>query len=125
MNEKIQNSILAVCNWVKAYNASQEETPLELYLETEYNDYHDLITEFEIENYLRKNAELIDLWETFSMDKRWSPSWHFTRTDSGKNIVGYFHHDDNMKKQMEFDDVSKACAFFIKMEMEELRKMNG
>lgn len=125
MNEKVHNSILAVCNWVKAYNSSKEETPRELYLKTKYNDCHDLITEFVIENYLRENPELIDLWETFSMDKRWSPSWYFSRSNSRKNIVGYFHHDDNMKKQMEFDDVFKACAFFIKMEMEELRKMNG
>jgi predicted HTH domain antitoxin len=125
MNKETQNIIYAICNWVKAYNASTKETPRELYFKTKYSDYHELITEVEIEKYLQENLSLIDLWEIFSMDKRWSPSWYFTRSDSGKNVVGYFHHDDKMKKQMSFNHASKACAFFIKMEMEELRKMNG
>ena len=123
--ELIQSTLLAVCNWVKDYNKSNAATPRELYLKTKYGEYHDMITEGDIEKILQDNIGLIDLWETFSMDKRWSPSWYFTRLESGKSEVGYYHHYEKLKKHMLFDDEVKACAFFIKMEMEDFRKRNG
>lgn len=122
MKKEIYQTLFLTCNWVRKFNRSQTGTPKELYLQTGYSNYHDKIDQKSIEEFLTNDLKLIDLWEGFSLDKRWGPSWCFIHLQSGNYEVSFRSQKGEIQEIYNFENEIEACAFFIKMEMEQFRK---
>jgi hypothetical protein len=110
---------VAACRWVRRYREEARMTPRRIYDETAYSDFFREVSEEALERVLREDRALVDAWEMFSGDKRWSPAWYFT-LDGERPYVGYYPPDPH-KREKHFDDPVKACAYFVKMEMEDFR----
>ena len=89
--------------------------------ESGYFELHNQISGADIFEELTQHLECIDQWLSLSEDKRSSSGWYFKQNDSGKYIVGYFPPKDNLETS-EYLDKVKACAAYIKQEIEDIRK---
>ena len=93
---------------------------LQVFLETDYINKAESITKERLVNYLTENPELIQDWENYSSDKRYSPAWYFIK-DQSKWIVGFSGMPGQGKKQT-FDSAPEACAEFILHEIKHLEE---
>jgi hypothetical protein len=86
-----------------------------------YFDSHNDIHEDEIIEILKKKPERIKRWLQWSDDQRWSPTTYFTRDDDGWCFIG---HEPEIKEFTEINtkDEFFACAVFIKLQAERIRK---
>src|SRR5665213_3812905 len=76
------------------------------------------LLECHLEDVLQSYPDLIDEWLKHSEDKRASSGWCLLRPIRSQNaewIVGYYPKG---REQRCFSDRFKACAFFIKQEVE-------
>lgn len=76
----------------------------------------------ELERELRQRPELVDSWQRWDEDKRWSPSWYFS-VENGRCLVGYFSTDEAACKSTTFENRYQACAAFIICELEDYRSL--
>ena len=77
---------------------------------------------FDIEQFisaLNKDPAIVDAWQLWSEDKRWSPAWYFSTVSAGSWVVGFYHEDADKQIETEFDDPFRACATFILRELED------
>lgn len=88
--------------------------------ETGYFEHHSKISESDLRDQLVERPENIQHWVKWSEDKRTSSGWYI-ENKGGKCIVGYFPEKENAKPK-EYSSVELACAAFIKLEIEEIRK---
>jgi hypothetical protein len=115
----VSEAAVAACCWVRRYQEESARNPLQLYRETGYSTFFRELSVEKFEAVLREDRALVAEWEMFSGDKRWSPAWYL-KLDGGRPFVGHF--PPNPKKiERHFDDPVKACAYFVKMEMEDFR----
>jgi hypothetical protein len=73
-----------------------------------------------LENALRSHPELIQEWAKLSEDKMVSSGWYILRPTGSENAdwgIGYYPKGQERR----FSDCFKACAFFIKQEVESYR----
>jgi hypothetical protein len=82
-----------------------------------YFESRNQISEVDIYNELVGHPNCVHQWLRWSDDKRTNSGWYFKQNESGKYIVGYFSPDTNLKR-VEYDDIARACAVFIKMEID-------
>jgi hypothetical protein len=78
----------------------------------------DAVLEHHLEDVLRSHPDLIEEWVKLSGDKRTGSGWYLLgpiRSDNPEWIVGYYPKG---REQRCFSDRFKACAFFIKQEVE-------
>jgi len=90
--------------------------------ETDYFKFYNEISEDSIVEEFNKHPGCINDWLSFSEDKRSSSGWYLIKDNSGNYIVGYYPPIDDYHKT-EYKDRVKACAAFIKREIEEIRKL--
>lgn len=89
--------------------------------ETGYFDLYNQIREEDILEEIDKKSDCINQWLEWSENKR-SNSGCYIKKDFNKNyIVGYYDINNTLIK-FHYSDVAKACAAFIKFEIEEIRK---
>jgi hypothetical protein len=88
--------------------------------ESGYFEMHDQIGEIELYEALNKHLECVDQWLTLSESKRVSSGWYFEDNTNGTYSVGYYPQQKNLTPAEYFDKV-KACAAFIKREIEDIR----
>jgi hypothetical protein len=89
--------------------------------ETGYFEVHSQINEANISNELKKHPEYINHWLNWSNNKRTNSGWFFKQENNGKYVVGYSPEKPDLN-HFEYSDLPEACAAFIKLEIEEIRK---
>ena len=88
--------------------------------DTGYFRIHDEVQEGDLVEAIESHPEAIREWLSWSSDKRSSSGWYFRQMDRGKAEVGYYGGEIN-NEPIEFSDMKKACATFIKNEIEDIR----
>jgi len=104
----------------KTFNAVGTISMNALLKETGYCEFHDLFSETAIADALSLNPEIINDWLEYSEDKRTSSGWYIKRGKKGAFIVGKVEMIEN--SEMTYTDKIKACAAFIKREVETIRQ---
>jgi len=84
--------------------------------ESNYRTHQLSIGVEDICRHLLINADLIGDWYVYSTNKRTNSGWYF---DYDTQTVGYFNGSTRERVQT-FDEVSKACATFIKYELDSI-----
>jgi len=102
------------------YDSGRKSMP-DLLEESGYYSLYSEIGEEDIKVALKDKPERIDYWLMWSDDKRFSSGWYFLKNSEGKPLVSYNPEDTNFEKS-NFTDLASACAFFIKQELERIRK---
>jgi hypothetical protein len=89
--------------------------------ESGYFCVHDKILEDDLLKILEDKPEYVDIWVDWSDDKRSYGGWYFLEADKGTYEICII--DSNYKKKdcIEFSDKRKACAAYIKREIEKIR----
>jgi hypothetical protein len=111
-------------NIVKLPKIFHELKSISIYLlleETGYFGKYNEITEYDILQYLIDNPNYINQWFIWSEDKRVSSGLYLQRNGEGKYEVGHLHSKSDFKIGL-FSDIKEACAHFIILEIEEIRK---
>jgi hypothetical protein len=89
---------------------------------TGYFEMHNQIDELIIFSCLEAQKEKIDQWFDWSENKRVNTGWYL-KEESEKFIVGYIKEGGNLNGST-YSDKRKACASFIKKEIETIRTNN-
>lgn len=104
----------------KFYNL-ENKSMYALLKETGYFEIFNKVTEGDIYNALNQHPSLVNEWMIWSENKQTSSGWYFMKEDNkDQHVVNYLPPKRGHEK-LEFLDVKKACAAFIKREIEEIR----
>ena len=120
--EKARNIILKIIWLPVAFYETGNKSFYDLLKETKYFECFNSISEDSIADILLSNIELIDKWFEWSENKRTSGGWYLVKKDNGKYEVGKISSDGKKSQCLEYDNRRKACAAFIKREIDELRE---
>jgi len=93
-------------------------TPLEVVRKTGYSVFCEDIKIKDIIDELKKDKNSITTWLNFTADKRWTPAWGVVQKNSGYELF-YMSTACEIELKVNFKDPFEACAFMIRMEMEE------
>lgn len=93
----------------------QNKSIQELLETSGFFDKPDKVFKEALVEFLKKHPDLIGEWESYSSDKRSSPSWYLQRENSGW-VVGY-SSTPSQEQKYNFQDPSDACAEFILREL--------
>jgi hypothetical protein len=85
-----------------------------------YFEDYDQVQEDNIAKALIQHPEYINTWFGWSEDKRVTSGWYIQDKEDGNYIVGYSPKNDK-HPQMSYTNITKACAGFIKREIEDVR----
>lgn len=107
-----------VCRIASDFHRLDNVSVLDLLRESGYLQSPAVLVQ-ELEDALRSYPDLIDEWARLSEDKRTGSGWYIRRPGSqdAEWIVGYYPRG----REHRFSDRFKACAFFIKQEVEGYR----
>jgi hypothetical protein len=89
---------------------------------TNYFAFHDRISEADIGAALARYPESVEAWIQYSEDKRTS-GWYIVQHDTDGYEVGYAAANGDRSEQVCCDNRIKACASFIKHELENIRRV--
>ena len=109
-----------VCRMASEFYRLRNVSMIDLLKSSGYVQNPSAVLEEDLEVVFRAEPDLIDEWVKLSENKRTRDSWGLVRPDSPDSaewIVIY----PNGRKQRSFPDGFKACAFFVKQEIEEYR----
>ncbi len=95
-------------------------SPYELVRKSGYFKLHDKIQEAEIIELLKQYPKVIEDWLQWSDDKRCSSAWYFNKGDDNKYFVAH-HPEGDKDQEIWTEDGFKACAGYIKREIESIR----
>lgn len=87
----------------------------DLLQQTGYSKVAENISEQDIYQELAKNPDFVDDWLVYSEDKRTTGGWYFKKGDKNKYLVGCV--DETGVTETEYADKIKACAKFVKQEL--------
>ncbi|MBF0386172.1 MAG: hypothetical protein HQL27_09950 [Candidatus Omnitrophica bacterium] len=118
----IRECINAICCFAKQVNLEQNKSLRELFRETRYKEYGVKITIENIENTLKKNPDYIDDWLLYSQNKRCTPAWYFVKQPTNVFVIGYLDSDGKKVSEKIMNNSITACAYMIRMEMDELNQ---
>lgn len=88
--------------------------------ESGYFELYNQVNEAEIITKLKEYPNSIKLWLSWAENKRSNLGWYFTKSDDGKYFVGYYP-EGKESEEISTSDEFKACAAFIKREIESIR----
>ena len=117
MDNTILNKIISLST--EFYN-KRNVSIYTLLKETGYFEMYKNINETDVLNELAIHPEFINMWFSWSENKRSSSGWYIKQNDNSTYTVGYFPTNKDMP-QLEFFDIKEACAAFIIKEIEEIR----
>jgi len=103
------------------YNLKNDKSIYALLQDTGYFEIHNNVKENELENYLIQFPEYICQWKEWSENKRTSSGWYFNEEDENNYSVIFFDLNKNIKKNLKYTDIIKACAAYIKIEIDSIR----
>lgn len=93
----------------------------DLLKKTGYFDVPDEIGESALVEGFRMRPDSVRDWIQYSEDKRTNSGWYIGEA-GGEYIVGYLGDEAGKKSKKLFKDRIGACAYFVKMEIEEVRR---
>lgn len=105
---------------IKFYSIGSTESMYSLLRKSGYFSFHDTIHEEDIRKTLSEHPDYIDQWLILSQDKRTNAGWYFKEKKGGQYSVGYYS-EKGISDEVIYFDKAKACSFFIKKEIENLR----
>ena len=120
MDSIIEKAIEKIAHMPNDFHHLKNKSELTLLQESGYFELHDQIYEDEIIKILKKDPNLIAEWLQWSDDSRSSSTWYFTRGDDGICFVGHWPDGKEFEKLITSDEF-KACASFIKRQVESTR----
>src|SRR5690606_38481100 len=88
---------------------------------TGYFSVHSKINENTILQVLTNYMDCIEYWFYWSDNKRNNDGWFFLRGND-TYVVGNIGSNGQIIEKFEFNNVVEACSFFIKKEIESIRK---
>lgn len=104
-----------ICSLPARYRGS-ELSWRELVGRSPYASNKDALSEELLTSFLLAHLELVELWLTWSEDKRCTPSPFFRRSGS-RYELGYVERDGRFRPSEFFDEPARACARFILQEL--------
>jgi len=110
-----------ILNIIEKYYNKRTISVCSLLKETGYFETYNIINESDFFIEIKKNPKYIDQWLTWSESKRTKNGYYFQKNDKGKYIVGFLNSKENLII-CSFSNIEKACAKFVKLEIEEIRK---
>jgi rRNA pseudouridine-1189 N-methylase Emg1 (Nep1/Mra1 family) len=119
---KANNIVNALIHLPRNFNNFDTVSFYNLLKDTGYFDMHKQVCEENLQDALLRDQECINEWLTYSEDKRSSSGWYFKQENANVFIVGFINSKGDKSKQVKYADRIKACAAFIKHEIEEMRK---
>jgi len=120
MEKYIECVIEKIIQIAHLYNKKGNVTINALIKESGYPSMSDQITETEIEAFLRRSPNLINEWLIWSEFKPAYPTWRFWKEDDGNYFVEYPTTGKELGNIVTTDKF-KACAAFIKRELENFK----
>jgi len=87
----------------------------ELLQQVNYADVASQISEQDLYKELLVHPDFADDWLEYAEDKRCA-GWYFKSNDKGEYLVGYL--DENKDSETQYQDKLKACAAFLKHELD-------
>jgi hypothetical protein len=120
-NMQRKEIVTALIRLSNNYHHMQNVSIRALLKETGYLDSFIEIDEFELIEELREHPNFITDWMEYSDDKRTNEGWYFVE-DNGEYLVGFINVKLVKSNEVRFGDKVEACAWFIKKEVEEIRK---
>jgi hypothetical protein len=114
----MENLILKLISLAREFSQKYTVSIYGLLLQTGYSNMADQISEKDLYNELAEHPDLANDWLVYSQDKRCDTGWYFKSKDVNKYLVGCVNKNGNAES--EYDDKLKACAAFIKHELDVL-----
>jgi hypothetical protein len=125
MDKQINKAVEKIVHIPHDFYDRKNVSEIALLQESGYIELYNKITEDEIIEILKKYPHLIAEWLEWSGDNRSSFKWYFSRDDDGKCFVGHWPEGEEFE-EISTSDEFKACAAFIKREIESTRvKLNN
>lgn len=110
-----------IASFARLMRTDKVRSPRQILDDSGYAEHFQEITQEKIARLVRNDPKIIDEWVQFSEDKRWSPAWAFGKQTRARWEVAYKVPSGQATYRVAFQDAVTACAFMIRMEMEELR----
>lgn len=114
------NLIFKLISLVRDFSEIRTISIHELLRQTGYPKVADQITEQDVYKELLAHQRFVNNWLEYSEDKRTDGGWYFIQAGNGKYLVGCVGNAST--KETEYDDKIKACAKFIKQELDVIAK---
>jgi len=117
MNNKV---IISIISLPENFHKNRTISAYSLLNESGYFELFEIIYEDDIYEELYQHQQYIEQWLIWSEDKRTDAGWYIRKEDWGGYIVG---HLSTLRRFeiFKYTDVVRACAAFIKREIEEIR----
>jgi hypothetical protein len=93
-----------------------------LLVQSGYCERHSDILEEDIERAISANPQHIIGWIEYSENKRTESGWYIKQEGQAGFVVGNCTPGRNEDQRSHYSDKAKACAAFIKMEIESIRE---
>lgn len=120
---KTNDVIIRVLNLPERfYSPKNDQSIYSLLKETGYFEIYNSIDESMLKGALEQQPHYLDQWLVWSESKRGASGWYFIKSDNQKYVVGFLDPDKGATEKMEYSNRKGACAFFIKREIESIRK---
>jgi len=111
--------ILNVINLPRDFLQKETISMYALLEETGYFDIADQVSEQDLYDNLVIFPDFANDWFQYSQDKRCDDGWYIKLSDNNKYLVGCLDTDNNI--EIEFDEKLKACATYIKRELDKIK----
>ena len=115
-----QDIIQLILTLPERFMSQRDKSFNQLLKETGYFQNYDQIHEEDILDAINQYPEIIKNWFIWSENKRTRSGW-FIKESKGKYIVSFFSNLENKienKKEFRTNEIKKACAYFIKKEVD-------
>lgn len=120
--EQVINKIVSL---PQEFHFRNNTSMLSLLRETRYFEAFNEIDVDDIEKALKNRHNFVQDWLQLSEDKRTRTGWFFKRHESNRHFVVGFASNGVQMNVTEFANIYEACAYFIKMEIEDIRENAG
>lgn len=121
MNPEIERVIKKIAQIPRDFSTLKNISTINLLKESGYYDSHDQITVTDIIDVLKRDSNLIADWLLWSDDQRSTTTIYFTKGEEWC-FIGHLPYDRNFT-EINTKDEFFACASFIKLQVERLRKL--
>lgn len=111
----------AIVRIPRALRTSSGVSVYDLAARSGYFEQHERVRESVIKQRLVASPHLVEDWLVYSEDKRVSRGWYFRVVKGRQYEVGFYGGAIGEHTRKMYADEFKACAKFIRQEMEEIR----
>jgi hypothetical protein len=107
-----------ICELPKTFELG-EKSASEIVRDAGYTKLKDRIGATEIYVTLNNDPDLVERWMHYSEDKR-TTGWAFLKTKGGSFAVQFYNEKMILMNEKIFEDKTRACADFIKCEIDSI-----